>query len=211
MVREGNRCDLHSDKGWHLPDVSYPGPDLLDEDGNPVDPVDIGAMGFPRDDCHYTDSCGLNNDDLGDGNWDFQSYMAVNHPTAAWPTAWSATAPTRFEVFTWELAEATQASDLPQGGPQCSSHAESPDTFNSREDALEDRRVITVAGVDCDDLSGQSEVTPKAWYRILLTQPVGDPDQPNKPFDLYAEVIDKPAQDPVVQTDVVRNVLQLVE
>lgn len=219
LVKQGNSCRI-TNNGWQRPDDHYRGPGEHEDISS--DPIE--AMGFPRDSCAYPDengnpgSCAATGNDgrFGDGQWDFLAYMAVNHPTyvnsdmtiSQWPSDLPGNMsnhPTRFEVFKWEIEN--QPNPEMANAPQCYNGP-----MPSSVDAITDRRVMTVAVVDCTGLSGQAQVQPTDWYNIFLTEPMGGETHPefDDPNSLYAEIIG-PADDPGLKAEVVRHILQLVE
>ena len=110
LVHDG--CNL---AGWKTPGTVYNGPGTMP---SPV-PADA-AMPFPMDNCAYPSggsTCTPANTRLGIGDWDFETYLAVNHPTWTMAAAMLEIMPsatpastygrtdgvTRFDVYRWEL------------------------------------------------------------------------------------------------------------
>ena len=194
LVKGGANCSYTSPTGWNDPAVKYTGP------GNPAP----SSMGFPRDNCAYnggwcdTGTGGVN---MGDGAWDSTAYMTTNHAVGigAVPNLDSEPAISRYEVYRWELDSPSMPTGEPEPDPLVSTcHAAPVQT-------VPDRRVMTVAVMDCSKISGTTTIEPDAWVQLFLTEPMGVFNGNN---DLYAEVIG-PA-DPV-GGGVTRHVLHLVE
>lgn len=143
---------------------------------------------FKEDDCFANGTCTY----LGDGNWDINTYWLANHgePWAGQVATAVAgrTYPTRYEVYRWELAD--PANRLP---PRLISStvttkkngAQYRHTFVNQcaypqpvfaqpvipGPTQKDRRVMTVAAVDCEGLHGRDEVTIKAIMDVFLLGP----------------------------------------
>ena len=195
MVKLGPSCGFSQSggpAGWTKPDKPF-GFDLDAPDdwpqgkGPSTDPAiqsDIDAMGFPRDDCHYDFDPVLANlgsvggvcADFrwGDGIWDFNTYMFVNHngmtqfayiaaggECAACDDPSLKPAPnvvTRTEVYEWEIAQdlvpgtlptfptPTNEDTWPTGANQCAPY----DEFAPPPDDQPDRRIIVAAVVNCE-------------------------------------------------------------
>lgn len=125
---------------------------------------------LPRDTCFP--GCGR----FGDGNWSAgrTEYVAFNyggidpHPTAV----------TRYQYYLAEIARAGSGPILtgrPETGrPTCNPHPAPPD-----------RRVITVAGVDCaaNNIRGRATDVPvQEFFKVFLTEPVDS-------FQIYGEIV----------------------
>ncbi len=212
LVR-GSQCSF-SNNGWSQPTEIYDGP------GDTA----VDAMGTPRDNCAYPsggNGCNPNagGSQFGDGVWDVDKYMEVNHGGLAWSTEFGGypgiftdpNSPTRWEVYQWELipdaAVPPNYPNLPGGantvetpyiGPQCN-------TTGAQADP--DRRVITAALIDCNGLTGTETVEDFTFINLFLTEPMGVYDGNN---DIYVEYIGLAAQGgPLVE--VARNIVQLYE
>jgi Flp pilus assembly protein TadG len=139
----------------------------------------------PRDDCFATGGCTR----FGDGNWSAgrTNYVNVNyggtdpHPGAT----------TRYDYYLAEInahgGAGANTSILTgraeTGRPMCSPN-QLPDP---------ERRVITVAGVDCaaNNISGSATGVPVIeYFKIFLTEPVGVNNSTSPPgFDIWGEII----------------------
>ncbi|MFC3174034.1 TadE/TadG family type IV pilus assembly protein [Novosphingobium bradum] len=140
-----------------------------------------GVVNFPEDKCFSTGACTY----LGDGDWDIDGYLAANHPGVL---ASQFAKGTRYEVYKWELADpatrlaprlvSSSVTTRKQGANyrhtfvnQCA-YAEpvfgAPVTPSQTQ---KDRRVMTVAVVDCEGLHGRDDVTIKAIMDVFLLSP----------------------------------------
>jgi len=142
------------------------------------------TLGMPRDDCFASSGCSR----FGDGNWltGRAAYVAANyggidpHPSAS----------TRYNYYKDEITAAggggsSQAilTGLSETGrPQCSN--------NQSTDP--DRRVVIAAGIDCtaNPIVGQTNNVPvKEFYRLFLTEPVGNDGLSPPTLDLWVEIV----------------------
>ncbi|WP_096787454.1 Tad domain-containing protein [Rhodobacter sp. CZR27] len=138
------------------------------------------SMALPRDTCFATRACSR----YGDGNWAAgrTAYVAKNyggtdpHPGAR----------TRYEYYLAEIAAAAGGNILTgrseTGRPICSKY---PSTDP-------ERRVITVAGIDCTTtpVRGSMEDVPVVeFFRMFLTEPVGDDGTSPPTVDMWAEIV----------------------
>jgi Flp pilus assembly protein TadG len=201
----GSKCSYHetNTQGWHKPADPYTGPAWTGTD----------PMGFPRDNCAYPTSEGGTGTCIpdstsgaagrfGDGAWDTANYVRINHPSMS-ELSFTTQADldgdgnvTRYEAYKWELANEMPAE--PGATPQCQPNPGPNDP---------DRRVITMAALDCSDLSGTEVAKPVGFYDVFLTEPMGVYDGNN---DLYGEFVG-PANDPNASKEVARFILELVE
>ena len=149
------------------------------------------AKGMPRDTYHIN-NC-PNCSKFGDGAWDRAAYFAAVHPSdsvSAVATSVGKTATTliRYDVYKWELADkanrlakkSTQLSvDKKTTGPtekytftnQCTYPQPVNGTGVAPSSTQKDRRVLTVAAVDCTGLNGKSDVIVKQWVDVFLVEP----------------------------------------
>ena len=160
------------------------------------------AMGFPIEAIDLSTR-------LGDGNWDFEAYWGINHPTTTAPHGWSNTnRPPRYDVYLWELANEipdNSGAGGEDGNPTCSSSTVGPEP---------DRRIIYAAVLNCDalDLTGGSGETVPAltFIKMFITQPMtklpgtGLTDEDDT---LYVEMVD--IVEPGVDDEVVHDIVQL--
>lgn len=155
-------------------------------------------VGMPRDDCHISGTC-TPNAKFGDGNWGRDAYLgAINGTTAAavaTAVGKTATTLTRYDVYKWQLADKanrlTNKSIPVPGYPTFKENGNSGNgkwTFRNRctfpqpitgtavvpSTSQKDRRVLTVAAVDCTSLTGKGNVYVKQWVDIFLVAPSMD-------------------------------------
>ena len=156
--------------------------------------LDSDALGLPRDDCFATNSCTKMDGRQGNGDWDFVSYMEVNHNAAAAVTIGGTSyklnyksrksipkdPPSRYDVYRWEIdtgsipgAISYGTSSTPEEGtPQC--HKSGPST------AVVDRRIMYVAVLNCaaieasTGMNGSKKNLPvETFAKVFLTEPMG--------------------------------------
>jgi hypothetical protein len=173
-----------SGNGWTLP-VSIPffpraynpgdtSTTAIQKPGKP-----IGAMGLPRDNCHYTsynrpcstvNGSGGASEKYGDGQWARADYFNLYHSKNK-PANWATM--TRYETYLWEISSGNYPTrkatntQYEKSQPICS--AGSPE-------AGIDRRVLSVAVVDnCSSLAGNSQPVVIGEYAdVFLVQPTVD-------------------------------------
>jgi hypothetical protein len=126
--------------------------------------VSPNTVAMPRDTCFTNGGCTR----FGDGNWTAgrTNYETVNY---GGPVASRAGIATRYQYYLSEIATAGAGAILTgraeTGRPVCSNQRPAP----------ADRRVITVAGIDCAEhrIRGAAENVPvEEFFRIFLTEPV---------------------------------------
>jgi Flp pilus assembly protein TadG len=140
----------------------------------------IGAMGLPRDDCHYTSysrPCHTVNGDpngsdkYGDGRWARQDYFTRYHNSNR-PANWSTM--TRYETYLWEISSGNYPSGNAGGGLLQQSRRVCQQGPGPQSGI--DRRVLSVAVVDnCTSLAGNSQPVVIGEYAdVFLVQPTVD-------------------------------------
>lgn len=156
--------------------------------------ADDEAMGLPRDSCFATDNCTEMGGRMGDGDWDFVSYMEVNHNAVRSVTidgtkynlnyvarkAAPNNLPSRYQVYRWEIdtgsipgAISYGTSSTPEEGtPTC--HASGANTSEV------DRRVLYAAVLNCEavdashGLNGSKTNLPiETFVKVFVTEPIG--------------------------------------
>ncbi|TIS89305.1 pilus assembly protein TadG-related protein [Mesorhizobium sp.] len=128
-----------------------------------------GTKGLPRD--ATTPYLGGR---MGDGNWDFAGYWSTNFGSAAYPSSWDTTKPTRYEVYRYEISAGLVGTASTGGEIGTPSAACQPPV------ATVDRRLLYGAILNCNaleaagkDLSGHSTDLPvEAFGSFFLTEPV---------------------------------------
>jgi len=151
---------------------------------------------MPRDACFDNGTCSSLNGNMGNGNWDFLSYMKINHnymsPITIAGTTYHlnynsgsvtpSNLPTRFEMYRWEIDNNCVPGALTYGR-----NAKTPEeglaTCHSTGAYVGDvdRRVMTVAILNCDELSmnfnmhqdSREKVPAEAFIDVFITEPMG--------------------------------------
>jgi len=165
------------------------------------------ARGFTRDTCHINGSCVSN---FGDGVWDVAGYFAANHPADAVP---SGAAASRYNVYLWELASKAvrlptkwlnpaDPADIKVGNGNnpkndytftnyCAYPQPKNGTAVAASTTQKDRRILTVAAVDCAGLNGKGAVKVKKWVDVFLVEPSTDRTTPyaTGKEQIYVEII----------------------
>ncbi len=143
--------------------------DALAEMGTQLNP----NPGYQQDACLISGAC----NSLGDGDWSGQAYMNQNHGALG---LLDVSDGTRFGVYQWELALASTrlrvrrvgysaATGTPRRGTLYCSYPQP-----TQEDPLvpdstqKDRRILTVASVDCTGLNGRDRVDVVRWADLFL-------------------------------------------
>ena len=182
--------------------------------GANVHALDAVAKGFQRDDCHYSAS-GCTDGNIGDGVWDFDGYMAANHPTVTDTSVVGGTS--RYAVYTWErdndatsgtLGPVTVSAPAPETvikkikgndrkvwtfTKRCNYHRPIFGATNYPEQ--KDRRVLPVVAANCDDLNGKGsayeDYTLLRVFDVFLTEPSLQRPAPRATDDkeIYGEII----------------------
>lgn len=141
---------------------------------------------FEQDSCFLNGTCTY----MGDGAWDIAGYLAANHPGVS-PSAFAKG--TRYEIYQWELQDPANrlASRLISSEVETKERGNSGQyehTFTNRcsypqpqfgtplapGNTQKDRRVLSVAAVDCTGLNGRSPVDILGWIDVFLIQPADD-------------------------------------
>ncbi len=176
----GLTCNTNpSNNGWTKVESLPTTPSANDLLQNP------GTQQFPKDDCLLSQACGQV---LGDGDWDGDAYMTKFHPGVSLSTA--APNGTRWEVYNWEIENKATALPSPnkvgyyadyRNGTganarynvdlYCSFPQPVIGTARPASDVQKDRRLLTVAAVDCTGLHGGSPVKILRWVDLFLAQP----------------------------------------
>lgn len=151
------------------------------------------ALALPRDDCFTTGECSSR---IGSGEWDFSTYMEVNHPGFTRITIEGvtyrrgyqgkfspATPPSRYQMYRWEIDNdcvpgsetyGNNAVTAEEGLPQC--HTSGPST------TVKDRRIITAAVLNCGEIEANSPkgmfkrkdpLPVETFVKVFLTEPMG--------------------------------------
>ena len=179
--------------------------------------------GLPRDTCQINGtSCGQPSLKFGDGAWDRNTYVTANFGTtttaSAIATAAGTTAAllTRWQVYTWELADkaarlakkATNLTPSPIPYKKIGNTGTGNYTFTNRceypqpktgtgvaaTSTQKDRRLLTVAVVDCAGASGKFDAHVLRFADMFLVEPSLDRSTPDSPYatgkeQIYAEIV----------------------
>ncbi len=190
----GNSCGTNGNNGWQVGPNPYrptsPTTPLTNAQADALQP-----MGYPRDMCHAVGNASACADgQIGTGVWDRNAYFRSNsgiYP-GGMPAALGAN-PTRYDVYKYEAANAStlavqNVGNLrAHGAPVCGAPGV---PVNS---AVPDRRVLSVAVLNCGGNSGKFDSTPVEFIDVFLVEPsVQRGNGGNKiteKSDLYVEVI----------------------
>ena len=157
--------------------------------------VPATTTGFPQD---TSTSNGF-----GNGVWNGVDYMTSHHPGSALgdvPDLDNNGAISRYEVYKWELGDMAGRLVKPRkvgyhsepsgSGYSGTAYCAYPQPISSTPvvpgENIKDRRVITVAAVNCTGLSGHAPVNIIRWVDLFLVQPADD-THADKSF--YGEII----------------------
>jgi Flp pilus assembly protein TadG len=195
-----------------------PNPSVSYTDWHTPPTATTAASGFPRDGCHYAGTCADGN--FGDASWNRDAYMAANHPgitTATVAAAMGKTAATvtRYDVYSWELAnKASGAMDPVQVGATVEKlprKVQGPNTTytftkecafpqprlaSSSYPAEKDRRILPVVAADCTNLRGKGSAFEDyvllRVFDVFLTEPSMQRNWYSVPTDdkeIYGEIL----------------------
>ncbi len=144
--------------------------------------ISPNTLGLPRDTCLVGGTCGR----FGDGDWAAGRVDYVNANYGGVDPHGSAT--TRYEYYLAEIAAAASPSAAiltgraETGRPICSN--------NQSNDP--ERRVVIAAAIDCvaNPINGaETDVPVEDFYRLFLTEPVGDDGATPPTVDIWAEMV----------------------
>jgi hypothetical protein len=178
----GLTCDTNPSSSW----VTV---DSLPTAVTDVDDVmqAVSKQGFPKDNCFLDNSCTVFGNAAASAttpNWDAAAYMAQHHSGTSLATA--APNGTRYEVYKWELADKNARlgsptkvgyyADLKNSGKYdvtlyCAFPQPVIGTGVPASSTQKDRRVMTVAAVNCTGLHGSQPVNVLRWVDLFLVQP----------------------------------------
>ncbi len=179
--------------GWH----EAPRPYAPASGTTPLTQAQINGtspMGYPRDMCHAISAAGnCGGGQVGTGTWDRNAYFKTNSSnyasnfdvTGAFGTA----TPTRYQVYKYEAANAgsrlqnqTDAGNTARPQPYCQSPG-----IAVGGTAI-DRRVLSVAVVNCTGANLNNPIAPIKWIDVFLTEPSVNRARTAQ-SDVYVEVI----------------------
>ena len=150
------------------------------------------ALGLPGDSGHDRD-LGAN---IGNGDWDFYTYMRINHPgfnsitiegvtyrlsNRRGGTVSPPTPPSRYAMYRWEIDNNCVPGSLTYGRKAVTPEEGLPQCNTAGPSADPDRRVISVAVVNCGavqdagiSMNGRAGPIPvEGFARVFLTAPMG--------------------------------------
>jgi Flp pilus assembly protein TadG len=173
------------------------------------------VVGFGRDTCHYTNSCGTGlAGNVGDGAWDRTGYFATYHggdpSDAANFAKKAATDLTRYDVYRWELdnpgarlgpKSVVTTTKTPKNGgkfdytvtTQCT--YSKPIIGSSGPAKQKDRRVLPIVAANCSKLKGKGtafqDYVILRVFDIFLTEPSQTRTYPGptEEKEIYGEII----------------------
>ncbi|MEX5729751.1 Flp pilus assembly protein TadG [Rhodovulum iodosum] len=162
------------------------------------------SMGLPRDNCFYPFP-GTCTNRVGSGNWsdNCNAYFQTNYVDngVAIP-AWAAGACTwdplagEMGMTRWEVykAEIDAAGGLASTTPLLNSPDETGRGSCSSQPQIQDydRRMVIAAGIDCvsHPINGRATDVPvEEYYKVFMTEPVGDDGTTPPNVDIWGEII----------------------
>ncbi|WP_068083340.1 pilus assembly protein TadG-related protein [Novosphingobium rosa] len=196
LEQKGNGCAFTSGNGagWQQPNNAYaPSSNaaLTQAQINSTAP-----MGYPRDICHAVSSSGVcSGGQVGDGVWDSNAYFKTN--TADYASSFSPSStfgtstPTRYQVYKYEAANAATRLVNQSNGSLTSVPVASCGSSLPVGGATVDRRVLSVAVIDCtaQGVAGRStNVAVTNWIDVFLVEPSVNRARTSQ-SDVYVEVI----------------------
>lgn len=204
LVHKGgnNSCAFTNGNGagWQFPTNAY----YPDSSTSVLSTSQISTtrpMGYPRDICHTankagTTSCGQ----VGDGNWDRNAYFktnsadyAVGFDSSAIPHSGSPIL-RRYDVYKYEAADAAnRLHTTTQGGLDSIPRPYCQTSGVPVSGTAADRRVLSVAVVNCVNADLHGTVTPVKWIDVFLVEPSvlrkNGSTQYTAGSDVYVEVV----------------------
>lgn len=158
--------------------------------------------GYQRDNCQLNGSCST----IGDGDWSGQDYMNRNHGST---DLLSVSDGSRHGVYQWELTNSASRLGVRKVGytnrsgspPRASLYCSYPQPTDEDpwvpSPTQKDRRVMTVASVDCTGLNGRDALDVLRWVDLFLVD-ASATTGPNA-GEIMTEIVG-PAQRPAVVT-----------
>ena len=195
-----NNCAFASGNGsgWH----EAPRPYFPASGTTPLTQAEIDAtspMGYPRDMCHAISADGsCSGGQIGTGTWDRNAYFKTNSANYASNFDVSGTfgtaTPTRYQVYKYEAANPgsrlqnqTENGNTSRPQPYCRTPGVAVSTNGV------DRRVLSVAVVNCTGANLKNPINPVKWVDVFLTEPSVNRRNGNthvtEQSDVYVEVV----------------------
>ncbi len=150
----------------------------------PIEDLDpalgIEEQGLPLDSCQLSGGCAS----FGDGNWNVNAYMTNVHGGAALPSSADLNSDgsfSRYEVYQWERADPArrqvqelarvQTSQPNRTTLYCSAPEPTIGAPVVPSSTQKDRRVLTVASVDCTNVQGRVPISVIKFVDLFMLQP----------------------------------------
>ena len=202
LMHTGNtgNCAFSSGNGngWHeAPRPYFPASATI-----PLTQAQINAtspMGYPRDMCHATSATGnCSGGQIGTGIWDRNAYFKTNSTNYASSFDVSGTfgtaTPTRYQVYKYEAANAgSRLQNQADGGSTSRPQPYCRTPGIAVAGTSPDRRVLSVAVVNCTGANLKAPITPVKWVDVFLTEPSvnrrNGGTHVTEQSDVYVEVI----------------------
>lgn len=157
--------------------------------------LNVDEQALPRDNCQITGGCAS----FGDGNWDVNGYMNAVHAGMSLPATVDLNGDgsfSRYEVYQWERADPSLrqvrelAREVSTQPPRTTLYCSVPNPINGTpvvaSDTQKDRRVVTVASVDCTNVQGRVPISTIKFVDLFVLQPAASNGSDTQ---LFAEVI----------------------
>lgn len=156
-----------------------------------TDPTTVGIPdpGYPQD----TNFAGNPNAVIGNGDWGAAAWLSSNQGASLSniPDVNGDGRISRYEVYLWEQDSAYPGRLAPKffTGSDGNSYCSFPQPISAppgiaASSTQKDRRILTVAAVDCTNLTGKAPVTILRWVDLFLVQPVTSDNT-----DFFTEII----------------------
>ncbi len=196
-----NNCAFSTGNGtgWHEAPRPY-----IPTTAAPLTQLQIDAtspMGYPRDMCHAVSAAGAcSGGQIGTGAWDRNAYFKTNFANYALSFdisgIFGTATPTRYQVYQYEAANPgsrlqiqTETGDTSRPQPYCRTPGVPVGSLTRA-----DRRVLSVAVVNCTGANLNNPITPVKWVDVFLTEPSVNRKQAGglsitEQSDVYVEVI----------------------
>ena len=184
--------------GWHEAPRAY----LPTSSTVPLTTGEINStspMGYPRDMCHAVSSAGAcSGGQVGTGTWDRNAYFKTNSTNYASNFDISGTfgtaTPTRYQVYKYEAANAgTRLQDQADAGNTSRPQPYCRTPGIAVGGTAVDRRVLSVAVVNCTGANLNNPISPIKWVDVFLTEPSvnrrNGSTSITEQSDVYVEVI----------------------
>lgn len=173
--------------------------------------ADPTSMPLPRDCCGYSGgTCeGPDTNPMGNGSWERDKYLRVNHNGATPPSNWSdygptpatgVAEPTRYQVYNWENEAINNKLENGTAYPanmfrNTANDSEAKTCYTGSTPVRQtspDRRTISVLVANCmgKAMTGSTELNPVAYMDLFLTEPVDlSGTGVNQRLSIYGEII----------------------